>query len=316
MVLRHLLLITPLVLSLAACETAQENPNYKYSSTYGQQSPQVLAQNSRTYGHLQAAPVRYTSGVQDTSAPRVYQAASPSGSAASYTRVNHECLNKERRRSVIGAGLGGTVGAIAGKEVIGGTKGTLIGAAAGGIAGYGIGDKTIRCDPVAVQAPVQQAVITPAYAPGTVIRSERSTPTYVQPIEQAAYVASPTEQVYSSGTVGTPGYEALRQSGSISASVPQYAQSQPNVISAPQQPVYTQPTGPIIQATTPQQSPLWPQSQTGLNGSYVVKSGDTVYSLSRQQCTSVSAVQALNNIDQDFNIKVGQALRLPPSECL
>jgi len=162
MALRHILLIAPVVLALAACETAQENPNYQYSSTYGQQAPQALAQNSRHPDQIQAAPVRYETQAPAQATSRVIQASAQSGtigsSPSTYTRVNHECLNQERQRSLIGAGLGGTIGAIAGKKIVGGTKGTLIGAAAGGAAGYGIGDKTIKCDPVTIQAPTQQAV--------------------------------------------------------------------------------------------------------------------------------------------------------------
>lgn len=174
MALRHAFIVAPLLLTLTACETAQENPNYKYSSTYGEQAPQALAQNSRHPEQIQAAaPVRYVNttsatpysqNIVQTSAQTSSQASAVNGT---YTRVNHECLDSERTRTLIGAGIGGSVGALAGNKLIGGTKGTLIGAAAGGVAGYGIGDKTIDCDPIAVEAPTQQAVITPAYNPST-----------------------------------------------------------------------------------------------------------------------------------------------------
>lgn len=320
MVLRHILLITPMVLALTACETAQENPNYKYSSTYGQQGTQVLAQNSRNpnpnSGQVVAAPVRYVTSSSSSSSPQIIQASTQTANGATFTRVNHECLNQERQRSVIGAGLGGTIGAIAGNKLVGGTKGTLIGAAAGGVAGYGIGDKTINCDPVVVQAPTQQAVITPAYSPGHVSSNGSLPQIFAEPVSEADYIPSPTENAFSSDTLGTPGFEAMQQSQSLD-SAPLYAQTQGAGVSVPS---YSQPqprqAAPILQAATPTAQPIWQESQTEINGGYIVKAGDTVYSLSRQQCTTVSAVQSLNNIDQNFNIQVGQSLRLPVSECL
>jgi len=67
MALRHTLIIAPLLLAIAACETAQENPNYKYSSTYGNTAPQVLAANSRHPDQTQtSAPVRYVSTAPTT----------------------------------------------------------------------------------------------------------------------------------------------------------------------------------------------------------------------------------------------------------
>ena len=336
MALRHTLLIAPVLLAFAACETAQENPNYKYSSTYGQQAPQALAQNSRNPNQIQVAPVRYETVVPNRPAPRVIQASSQtpgqtygqtygqtggqSASGAAYTRVNHECLNQERRRTLIGAGLGGTLGAIAGNKILGGTKGTVIGAAAGGAAGYGLGDQTLNCDPIAVQAPIQQAVITPAYSP-VAAQPAPLQQIVAQPVLEADYTPSLTENTYSADTLGTPGFEAMQQSQSLDSPAPQYnsqyVQAAPLELAGsaePQQPRTAR--APIVQAATPSVQPAWPQSRTEFGGTYVVKSGDTVYSLSRQQCTTVSAVQSLNNLDQNYNIQLGQTLRLPASECL
>jgi len=324
MALRHTLLIAPLLLAFTACETAQENPNYQYSSTYGQRAPQALAQNSRNPSQVQVAPVRYVAPNTAQSSPHVIQASTQTVRGGTYTRVNHECLNQERRRSVIGAGIGGTVGAIAGKKLVGGTKGTLIGAAAGGVAGYGIGDQTVKCDPVTVQAPIQQAVITPAYNPPAPLQaaSIQAIPPQTAPLPQivaepvsaAEYTPSLTENSFSSNTVGTPGFEAMQQSQSLALAAPQYAQIAPAPqIAAPQ---YSQPSAPVLPAVTPSTAPVWPQSQTQIGGSYIVQPSDTVYSLSRRQCSTVTAVQSMNNIDQNFSIKAGQSIQLPPSQCL
>jgi len=307
MALRHTLLIAPVLLALAACETAQENPNYKYSSTYGQQAPQALAQNSRTQTQLQTAPVRYVTNTPNQASGPVIQASTQTADGASYTRVNHACLNQERQRSLIGAGLGGSIGAIAGKKLVGGTKGTLIGAAAGGVAGYGIGDQTIKCDPVTAQAPTQQAVITPAYSSNTANTAPLQ-PIYAEPAAGSDYTPSLTENTYSSDTIGTPGFEAMQQSQSLNVTSPEYSQP----VAAP----YSQQDQIIVPAATPSRPPVWPQSRTEIGGNYIVKAGDTVYSLSRQRCATVSSVQSLNNLDHDYNIQVGQALKLPASECL
>ena len=120
------------IVALVACATQQENPNYKYSSKYRGGATSTVTQAGSV---IQTAPVSYETVS--------YQAAQ----TPSFTQAHHECLRKEQNRELLGAGLGGTIGAIAGKELIGGTKGTVIGAGLGGAAGYGIGDKLVNCDP-------------------------------------------------------------------------------------------------------------------------------------------------------------------------
>lgn len=351
MALRNAFIVAPLLLTLAACETAQENPNYKYSSTYGDQAPQALAQNSRHPEQIQAAaPVRYVNTTPTTPHNlNIVQTSSTQAHAVNgtYTRVNHECLNSERTRTLVGAGLGGSAGAIAGNKLIGGTKGTLIGAAAGGIAGYGIGDKTIDCDPIPVQASTQQAIITPAYSPsthnsGTISASNTQSASYPIVFEPQAttisasntdYTPSLTEQHYSADTVGTPGYEVFQQSQYQSETVNaaetyQYeAQGVAPLTSAPVTENYAgypapsltalPPVAPqsVVQVATPPNVPSWPEAQSQIGSDYIIKAGDTVYSLSRNLCTSVANIQSLNNLDRQFNIQAGQTLKLPSSEC-
>lgn len=332
MALRHALIIAPLLLAISACETAQENPNYKYSSTYGTQAPQALAQNSRHPDQTQtAAPVRYVSTAPAQSSNIVQTSTQTVGPNGTYTRVNHECLDKERTRTLIGAGIGGSAGALAGNKLIGGTKGTLIGAAAGGVAGYGLGDVSVNCDPIPVQASTQQAIITPAYNPaGSVTTSpviEPYPPVFASADTTQAYTPSLTEDAYSADTEGTPGYEALQQSQSLSAeagsgyAVQSYEQqsygSGGQYTSVPEQPLALAPAPPqiIVPAATPANLPEWPQSHTALSGNYTVKAGDTIYSLSRNLCTSVTSVQQMNQLDRDFSIQIGQILKLPTSEC-
>ena len=327
MALRHTLLIAPLLLVIGACETAQENPNYKYSSTYGEQAPQVFAQNSRHPDQVQAAPVRYVQSVPSQTQPITQASAvtaySPDNSTGTYTRVNHECLDKERNRTLIGAGLGGSAGALAGNKLIGGTKGTLIGAAAGGVAGYGLGDASINCDPVEVHTQGAAPVIASAYntpnATTHLAASETaSSQTYEQSSTEAIYTASPTETIYNSETVGTPGYEAIQQSQTLSADVSATA---PNAYPAPVQ-SYTPPAyetyaaaEPIVPANALGTQNIWSEGYNNVGGNYTVQAGDTIYSLSRNLCTTVGELKTLNSLDNKFSINVGQTLQLPTSKC-
>ena len=320
MALRHTLLLAPILFALSACETAQENPNYKYSSTYGQQTPQVLAQNSRHpaqvgSGQVQAAPVRYVQ-TPPSQTQYVTQASATNGApAATYTRVNHECLNQERTRTLIGAGVGGSAGAFAGNKLIGGTAGTLIGAGVGGVAGYGLGDATINCEPIQVQAQTASPTIAPVYSPAatTHAASSQTYPqqTYTQQASSSTnYAASPTESVYNSDTVGTPGYEAVQQSLSAEA----YASPAQSYI-PPTHANITPAADTIVPAVTPSTQTAWPNSYSHLGGNYTVQAGDTVYSLSRNVCASVSELKSLNNLDQNYSINSGQTLQLPASKC-
>jgi len=189
------------------------------------------------------------------------------------------------------------------------------------VAGYGIGDKTIDCDPIQVQDPTQQAVITPAYNPSSYSTAPVQSQPYTTAASNQTYTPSLTENQYSSDTVGTPGYEALQQSQraaaapigqyeSYGSSTDQYGNyAQQTVPSVPPQPAQT------VAAAVPPSIPAWPQAQSALGSHYQIKAGDTVYSLSRSLCTSVSNIQALNNLDQNFSIQAGQTLRLPSSEC-
>lgn len=129
-----------IAIALSACATQQENPFHQYSSKYNSPGAQ---QATTTYANHSQATTTYANYNQATP---TYTSTQMAGATGSIT--NHECLNKEKKREIIGGAVGGTIGAIAGKKLIGGTKGTIAGAALGGAAGYGIGDKTINCDPI------------------------------------------------------------------------------------------------------------------------------------------------------------------------
>ncbi|WP_409433432.1 LysM peptidoglycan-binding domain-containing protein [Litorimonas sp. RW-G-Af-16] len=312
-----------LALTLSACATSQENPNYQYSSKYKGDSP------SKSYASY-----------SQPTATTTY--ASNQGAITSTT--NHACLNKETNRELLGGAIGGAVGAVAGKKVIGGTKGTVVGAVLGGAAGYGIGDKSIDCDPIQTQnvaAPITYG--SNAYSSEPVTYSGETTTIASAP------VTAPTDSYYGE-TVGTPGYEAIQGGVPYEAPAPVASpNSAPVAIADAQgsresdQVAVQTISGPIVMATAPAaqsvdydysqniidaNSPVaipqdvetrtyTPSGAQGLNVSqgYVVKQGDTVYSLARQLCVGVTEVQSANGLSSNFGIQIGQRLDLPTSRC-
>lgn len=280
---------------LAGCATAQENPNYQYSTKYNGSSPYTQSASSPSQGvtptqasySTQSAPIVYNS-------QPVYQANYPQAGQPVYTQVNHECLARETNRELIGGAIGGTAGAFAGKELIGGTKGVVAGAVLGGAVGYGIGDKSINCDPVPVSQPSQ-----PYY-------SQQSAQPTVYATPQTGSIVIPSTDDYYGETVGTPGYEALSNVAPtpVAAPQPSYTTSQER---------YVPSQAPI--ATRSQE--FYPSAVPGSNGTllHTVVQNDTVYSLSRRLCSSVSEIQTLNNLAPSFDIQIGQTLRLPASRC-
>ena len=302
MLIRLVALSTISAVTLAACATKQENPYYKYSSKYKGGSTTTVTDAGSI---IQTAPVSYeTVDYADTQ-------------QASYSQVNHECLKKEQNHELIGAGLGGTIGAFAGKELIGGTKGTVIGAGLGGAAGYGIGDKLVNCDPQPV--PVQQVTTQsqPTYAaapsvPATHITSSAATystsATHTAPVMAEAY-GSPTDTEFNTiSETGTPGYQVL-QAQTAEAS---YSQS-----SYGAQEVSYDYGANTIEASA---ATIAMPSETrvfagGSYGSHLVKQGDTVYSLSRKLCVGIADIRSLNNLDASYGINIGDTLQLPSSNC-
>jgi len=269
---------------LTACATPQENPYYKYSSQYKGETT-VVAETGTVF---ETAPVSYETVSVDAAE---YQPVS----TASYTRVNHECLKKEKNHELLGTAIVGTIGAIAGKELVGGTEGVALGAVIGGAAGYGLGDKAVNCDPQTVV--MEQAA----------------------PIVSEAYV-SPTDTEFTPlSNEGTPGYQVLSAQTVEIFDAP--AVAQPSGIAAitgtDAQPVEYDYTANTISASA---DTFAIPSETRLMGdasyaSHIVKQGDTVYSLSRQLCVGVGDIQSLNGLDASFGISIGQSLRLPASNC-
>ena len=273
------------------------------------------------------------------SAPTTYTQTSSMGASstpAGYTRVDQNCLRKETNRELLGGAIGGTVGAIAGKKIVGGTQGTLLGAAIGGTAGYGLGDKSINCDPVAMPVVQTSSVVTQPYPAQTY--QAQTQPQYQQPDAQYGTTypatstaqapvqmqpqiqvpAAPAPQTYTAptdraygDTYGTPGYHAVMAAPSQDQQPQVQQQAQAPVYAAPQ-PTYMPP-----QPTYAPHQPLHqPTQATNLTGSqHAVVEGDTVYSLSKRLCVSPAEIQQVNGLDANFSIKLGQYIKLPGSCC-
>lgn len=303
------------IVALAACATPQENPYYKYSSKYKGGASTTVTQAGSV---IQTAPV-------------VYETASYSASQSpSYSQTNHDCLRKEKNHELLGAGIGGTIGALAGKELIGGTKGTVIGAGLGGAAGYGIGDKTVNCDPqpVAVQQTPTYSQQTYATTPAHSQQTYVAAPTYSQQTysttpeasaahAEAVYAApaivepyvSPTDTEFNSiSETGTPGYQVLQaQTATVSYSQPTHNAHEVSYD-------YNANTIEASAATIsiPDETKVF---GGGGYGSHLVKEGDTVYSLSRKLCVGINEIRSLNNLDASFGINIGDSIKLPASNC-
>ena len=75
----------------------------------------------------------------------------PQGYDTEYRTPHQECKRGEDKRQILGGVLGAVAGGVIGSQVSGNgarTEGSAIGAVVGGLAGVGIADKTIDCDPV------------------------------------------------------------------------------------------------------------------------------------------------------------------------
>lgn len=300
-----LIFVSGLALSLAACAASPDiNPIYGQTTTYKGSTPQTTYS---TTNPVQQATYRTQVQTQSATNTNVHtatyqaQPAAPvsySTQQASYTQINQECLAKEGDRKLLGTVAGGVVGGLAGRAIAGDNKtlGTVAGAAIGGAAGFGIADKTINCDPVSVPAP-QTATISPVYQPAATTTYATTTSVPTAPAYQSATVTTPAiqETTESFGDAGTPGYYAVN-------GTPDYTPT-----ALPSTPVYEAPTY-ASQSTTIMASGIGQRSHTLI-------AGDTVYSLARSSCVSVSEFKQLNNIDDNYYIRAGDQIMIPASRC-
>ncbi len=299
----RLLIASITVLALGACATPQENPNYQYSSKYKN------AEATTTYANYSQPSTTY---------------ASTRTVSASGSMTNHECLNKETKRELIGGAVGGTVGAIAGKKIIGGTKGTIVGAALGGAAGYGIGDKSIDCDPIptrqysegefgaasayqatpAVAGPITCPAGTTAQPNGTCMLSGDPRQAHLGNSTQygggsnvasgsGVAIAAPTDQAYAQQDMqGTPGYQAIHGGGA-------YEIAQSETPSPSDEQVITQTiSGPIVMAGA-SQAVTYDYSQNIISANTPAEAGIA---------SETRIIPATPSLGQNYTVKQGDTV--------
>ncbi len=299
---------------MSACSTTQENPIYQQSTKYKASSPYKVATTSPAQAQT------YQASHIQPSAPVTYQSQTVAPAQATYTQVNHECLNKENNRQILGTAIGGAAGALAGNEIIGGTKGTVIGAVAGGAAGYGIADKSINCDPIAVPVADSQPYVSPAYtsaAPqptytyasvaGT--ETELTAPEITTP-EVPISGEAPTDAEYGD-TFGTPGYHAIQSADngySIAAETETIELGTTEDAIIPVRPRFY-----MSDSAGGASASSEPAKTHGMR--HEIVEGDTVYSLARERCVGIEDIRYLNNLEENFAIRLGDYLTLPASQC-
>lgn len=170
-------------------------------------------------------------------------------SFGSQNNAHERCKNDENNRQVLGGLAGAVAGGVLGSQVSGNgarTEGSAIGAVLGGLAGVGIADKTIDCDPVfdtpEHQTPVYQgpAYQTPQY--------QTSGSTY----PAGSYPAASTTYGNSQGQLGARTYASAPSYGSAQT----YGGSQPiyeDRVTVSNHPVYSNPSygaGGVSQGST------------------------------------------------------------------
>ncbi len=317
----NIIISAALALGLAACSTVQENPNYQYSTKYQGAADTSYASNGATttaasYSTQPTSQTYQNQAYQD----QAYQGQTYQGYSTAQAE-QQDCRRKESNREIIGGAAGGTLGAIAGKKLIGGTAGTIAGAVAGGVAGYGIGDISVDCSPSVAPAPAQayQAAPVQSYSPD-----------------------APTDTQYAGQDVtGTPGYEIFQNenvspvtgssvnpstvtiSGPIHSASSTYPANVPpqNLTNGAVEVTNYDYSANLISADTPIDSASYPADETRiLSGipvfqSYTVQPGDTVYGLSRKLCVGVADIQQHNNISANYGINIGQTIQLPQNRC-
>lgn len=304
------LLITASALVLTNCATSQNNPIYQQTTKYQGSVPTTTMVQQASYETQAPANVQY---VDFTSVSQ--------GIPANQINPNHECISKESNRKLFGGATGGIVGALIGRKLAGDNKtiGTLAGAALGGAAGYGIADKTIKCDPIISQPknvatlpansiqtyqPTQQSVTIYPASTTNVPTSDTTTDTGFEP-------NSIEENTNSLGEEGTPGFYAVNgmevSEDTITEQTDFITEQDGFEYTAPQavQHTETAPTHPIEVA------------RASLNTRrHTIIPGDTVYSLARSSCVSISDLKTANSINDDFYIRVGDEIMIPLSKCV
>lgn len=286
---------------LTACATAQENPHYQHSTKYKGEAPNTsYASNTVPYnpavGHANTQQAAFGSA---NTRQVVYQQTPQN---TEYTAAEHSAASYEVN---IHAQPSYTI--VAADCIAQSTQGQQ------------------GCTPVSMALQIQSASVSAPYAgnPQTLYATSQTTTAATQP-----RALSPTEQAMPD-SYGTPGYEAMKNAETEWSHETQQAPQWEAVQNGYAQPSTAVPPGVAVPMTEPFASPVPSPSMRQVSSPTAIQSqqsysvgshreiqqGDTVYSFARDLCSSIEEIKAINTLDGNFNIRLGDTIRLPASKC-
>ena len=113
-----------------SCATYQENPNYRYSTSYLHSKNEIVF-NSESDMNLHHTAL-------DNKSAKIL--------SSNETINNTTCRNSAKSNKIIGASIGGLVGSVAAKNLVSGKAGAIVGAGLGGVTGYKVGELLSNCN--------------------------------------------------------------------------------------------------------------------------------------------------------------------------
>ena len=307
------LLSTALI--LAACATAQENPHYQHSTKYkgnplnspygaGNTAPTQVAHNYGTTTRGYSAAGQHAADISTAPAGTVLARIVHPETSEAAANTRQVIYEQDSRNN------GGYSSASYGTTTYSAPAYSRVDAAC---IQQGL-QNTADCQPSTVAINDQSAAVAQPYvgAPQTLyVTSSTTTP------------LSPTEQVMPD-SYGTPGYEAMKNADNgweyEPQATPEWEAVQAPVQSAGASVPVTQPFASALPSPEMREARshmIAPQNvQSFTRGSQVeIQEGDTVYSFARSLCSSVDEIKAMNSLDGNFSIRLGDSIRLPASQC-
>lgn len=282
------------VLVLAACATAQENPNYQHSTKYGTtqtaSNGYTVPATTQTSSH-DGRIAHSTDGYVDGS--RTHTAGTQTGLTHTHPAGSSHSMSPAHAVETdhLNSGYVGNEGTMiqaahpGHQSAPSPTESAYDSGQMQGTPGYEMMRAQQQADDAYPVAPAPTYASGPAtdYVP------------YVPPVVAQAPAAAPRVLAPAPTPTG-PRQVAYDYNDNVSGAVPSARQTVPNYSD-----INAQRTGTAANIATGQ--------------SYVVRQGDTIYSLSRRLCAPISELTTANGIGGDYAISIGQTLTLPSTRC-
>jgi len=295
---------------LSACATRQENPIYKYSTQYKSSNPY-----GTTTSPPDIAPVVYENTQTDANvsyaSTATHNQAYTVPASTEQTRIVNKCTMSAGIETCHPVEI--PVSAIQTAPAQTAQNGYLINASS--VQNHGQltqvdsdclqGGAVVPCYPTEIPITTQATVSQPYYAEPEIIMANTGT-------ASTSIATAPTDSNYGGILNGTPGYYAVHGTPDADVSAPYQADSY-----AFTQIETTQQTPNVVSATSLPSNHLFSDSYISGDGGMLhhIVEGDTVYSLARKTCTSVTEIKSLNGLNADSYIRLGDNIRLPASRC-